>query len=115
MKRLLISAVLLLAFSSVAYGGGLLTLNIGEAERTYQGDGHFYIIHFTYDAGLSMIPATSPVGQLHYSALITVSEIVNGAKKEIATFNGQYTERGCFEDDPQTLVEMALKMKKKVG
>jgi hypothetical protein len=102
-RRLLDTLVIIFVLSSAAYAA--------DAERTYQGDGHFYIIHFTYNTEFAMIP--SVVGaQPHYTASITVSEIIDGAKKEISSFGGQYTEKGCFEDDPKSLVEQALKLQK---
>lgn len=81
-----------------------------QAQRAYQNSGHFYIIDFDYNTEWATVPVTNPPGQPHYSAKITVSEIVDGEKKELATFGGQYTEKGCFEDDPASLVTQALKI-----
>lgn len=81
------------------------------AQRTYAENGHYYIIHFLYDTMLAYIPATYPEGKLHYDAVITVNEVIDGKEILIATFGGQYTHDGCFEDDPKYLVETAIKIR----
>lgn len=60
-------------------------------------------------------PATFPPGQSHYKATITV--YVYGQSGDSAwlvpfrPFPGQWTEQGCSEDDPTTLVKYALEHK----
>jgi hypothetical protein len=82
------------------------------AQRTYQEAGHFYVIDFDYSTDYATIPLTNPPGQPHYNAEITVYEIVDGNKKQLAIFGGQYTANGCFEDDPKYLVDKAKQITK---
>lgn len=91
-----------------------ITFDTQTAERTYQDSTGFYIIHFEYDASFCTIPDTYPSGQPHYQAMITVYQIIDGAKVVIGeSFGGQYTEKGCFEDDPTYLVATAKKLGRK--
>jgi hypothetical protein len=85
------------------------------AERTYQDSTGFYIIHFEYNTASCSIPLTNPPGQPHYFATITVYKIVEGKKTQIGEpFSGQYTENGCFEDEPSYLINSAKQQSKKV-
>jgi hypothetical protein len=80
------------------------------ATRDYQFDDRFFIVRYEYNPfGITSVPSTMGESQAHYSANITVSEIVNGRAVELSKHGGVYTERGCFEDDPKTLVLNALK------
>lgn len=80
------------------------------ATRNFSIAHHFYTVKYEYNDSYASIPATYPPGVAHYSAWITVSEVVNRATSAIGKpFAGQYTMEGCFEDDPSTLVESALK------
>ena len=101
MRRFLMCLFICLVLTSTAFAG--------EAERTYQADGHFYVINFVYDPMYAFVPAVIGNAQAHYDAKISVYEVVNGEKQLIASFGGQYTENGCFEDDPKSLVEYARK------
>ena len=78
--------------------------------RTYTTDGHVYVVEYDVeDTGSYAVPLTLPVGQPHYNATITVSEVVEGRQQLVtAPFAGQWTPRGCFEDDPESLVKEAL-------
>jgi hypothetical protein len=82
-----------------------------EAERTYENYGHFYVVHFSYTTRSYSVPATMS-GQPHYSATISVYEVLNGGKKLLSEFEGKYTEKGCFEDDPKSLVKYAIEKAK---
>lgn len=44
-------------------------------------------------------------------AIITVYEVIRGEKIIIGKpFDGKYTEKGCFEDNPKYLLEKAKKL-----
>ena len=50
----------------------------------------------------------------HYDATITVYKVVDGKKERVTEpFSGTWTAKGCFEDSPDTLVNMAIKLAKK--
>lgn len=85
-----------------------------RATRLHRADGRFYAIRAAYDrCGIATIPSTWPLSAAHYDARITVYKIVGSRYQHIATFNGIWTERGCFEDSPGALVATALDIKKK--
>ena len=77
-------------------------------ERTWQDATGFYVIGFDIDMTSALIPMTNPPGQPHYAARITVALIVDGQKHVLDILRGQWTPEGCFEDDPATLVRIAL-------
>ena len=77
-------------------------------ERPYETDGHLYLVEYHVHQDDSYTVPAVRGGQPHYAATITVFEIVHGARHAIASpFPGQWTERGCFEDDPAALVSFA--------
>lgn len=79
------------------------------AERSAIVEGKLFVVQYNYyPYGAITVPATNPVGQAHYSSIITV---IDAEGKHVASFNGQYTEKGCFEDEPKMLVEKALKLR----
>jgi len=112
----------LLAVLSFAQSGwaGSVTPQAGDysfgnltRERTVERNDGFYVVQYDYSTqGVIMIPAVGG-GQAHYDAEITVFKVQDGKKKRIARFSGQYTDRGCFEDDPNSLVDRALILKDK--
>ncbi|HOZ62000.1 MAG TPA: hypothetical protein PK914_07745 [Smithellaceae bacterium] len=56
------------------------------------------------------VPFTNPPGQPHYSADITVYKIDKCDTVQIGyPFEGKYTPKGCFEDDPKYLISEAKK------
>ena len=71
---------------------------------------HLYLVEFELDgSSLISVPATNPPGVLHYSAAISVFEVVDGHQVAIGyPFSGQYTGGKCFEDVPEDLVLWAL-------
>jgi hypothetical protein len=108
--------VLILALVSACHGQ---TIGSASTELTYFGNstrkvvrtaelgGHFFVVEYLVNyGGTTFVPATYPSGKPHYGAVITVFEIVAGAKAQIGTaFDGQYTDdEGCFEDDPLSLI-----------
>lgn len=83
-----------------------------HAERTYTYSNRFFVVCYDYCTDYYMIPATLPPGEPHYSATITVYEVIKGEKIKVCEpFSGQYIEKGCFEDAPESLVQQALKIK----
>lgn len=81
------------------------------ATRTYEPKDHFYIIEFRYDPHVFTRPATSPAGDPHYHAKIKVFEVKEGKRLQIGPeFDGQYIERGCFEDKSEDLVARVMKL-----
>lgn len=83
-----------------------------HAERTVTYSNRFFVISYDYNTSSCLIPLTYPPGEPHYSATITVYEVIKGEKIKVCEpFSGQYIEKGCFEDNPETLVKQALKNK----
>lgn len=79
--------------------------------RTIKYDDKFYQVEYTYDKyGPVSLPAVANVdNQLHYDATIRVYEIEKGERHPIGfLMSGKYTERGCFEDDPELFVKRAI-------
>lgn len=69
----------------------------------------WYIVEYRYKkCGVHFMPAILGA-QPHFFATITVRH----RGKDIAVFDGQYTEKGCFEDDPEMLVKKALKIRER--
>jgi hypothetical protein len=105
MKKLLM--ILLISFLGAFY---FIESYAIQASRNYQDETGFYVIDFDFDNSYYLVPATNPPGQPHYQATITVYQIVDGKKIIIGeSFDGQYTEKGCFEDDPKYLIDKARK------
>ena len=87
-------------------------------ERTVVVDKDTYLVRYEvpdcsapdWSGCTSSVPATMPPGQPHYGATITVFKIAaKGEKVQLGqSFGGQWTDKGCFEDDPKTLTEYAL-------
>ena len=85
-----------------------------SAERSVFVDGRFYKINYEYQPQYAMVPLTSPPGQPHYTAVIQVYVLKeNGFTKVGESFGGYYTDAGCFEDDPTTLVNQAIEAQSK--
>src|SRR5689334_5985030 len=62
------------------------------ASRTVDIPHHFYIVEYDYDSGSATVPLTWPAGQSHYSAKISVFEVVDGEKRLLdKPFDGEYT------------------------
>jgi hypothetical protein len=118
----------LLALAAASYGQtlGTASTSLTTADLTYFGGstrtvvrtaelgGHFFVVEYLVQfGGLTFVPSTYPAGKPHYSAAITVFEVVGGSKVQIGkTFDGQYTDdEGCFEDDPLSLIELAYAKK----
>lgn len=65
-------------------------------------------IVFEFDDAFCSVPAIVGAGAVgHYDAQITVFR----RKKFIARFRGEFTFGRCYEDDPQTLIKKAKKLK----
>jgi len=97
---MMIALLLLLQFAPTAH-----------AQRTFEDSTGFYLIRFDYDTGWALTPSTYPPGQPHYTSLITVLQVIDGETGAIGEpFWGVYTEGGCFEDNPETLVQWAKKL-----
>lgn len=75
--------------------------------RNYSDDTDKYLIEFIYNPnGVTY----DPPGQNHYSAEITVYKIDKCDAVQIGyPFEGIYTPKGCFEDDPKYLISEAKK------
>ena len=91
----------------------IYTTSVAYAERKAEYSNKWYAICFEYDTSCAFVPATYPAGQYHYSAMITVWEIDKCNLRETRTkvcepFGGQYTEKGCFEDDSIYLIKQAI-------
>jgi hypothetical protein len=94
------------AFYSPEFG----YLNQKQAEITYKDSSGFYVIKFVYNDTYCMIPATYPAGCPHYSATITVYEVMDGDTVVIGKpFPGTYTGGKCYEDEPAGLIDQAKK------
>lgn len=88
---------------------------LSHAKRTLELPGHFILIEAEYDESWATVPATNPPGQPHYSAMIKVSEVLDGEQRLIAQIDdGTWTPNGCFEDDPLMLTELALRFALKI-
>lgn len=98
--RLLVFLILLLGFTFGEY-----------AERTYQEDGlGFFVIEYNYTTEWFTQPLTNPIGDPHYSATITIYQIINDKKVLLdKPFSGVYIVNGCWEDKPETLVKATMK------
>jgi len=109
----------LLLFASLTCGLAFGQVRIDSIptihERTISHGGKEYVVVYRVcDTCTMSVPATYPAGQAHYPAEISVFE--QRGLDRIAVFkpwDGQWTADGCFEDDPKTLVEAALKESKK--
>lgn len=88
-----------------------MTQKVATIRTLERADG-FYVIEYRYARSCASVPMTYPPGQPHYPAEITVFRVINGSGQKIGkSFRGQYTDLGCFEDDPKMLVEYAIKHK----
>ena len=79
-------------------------------ERTWAEHGHVYVVSYRVERPGMSIPLTNLPGGVHYDASITVFRVVEGRHQRVASFDGQYTDEGCFEDDPKALVQWALEL-----
>lgn len=103
----ILMATLLLA-AAPAWGQTLFTAGEKTVTRNYQISNEYYTIEFKFNTSWFSRPATLPAGHPHYAAKITVCQIINGQRLKVGdTFDGQYTEHGCFEDEPSSLVQRA--------
>jgi hypothetical protein len=110
MKLLAFALLAFLPLSAQITLTALATVSTQKAERTLAIEHHFYIVDYEYNPDYSEVPLTNPPGTPHYDATITISEVVDGRKKAVGSpFGGKYTLGGCYEDDPSTLIESALK------
>lgn len=80
-----------------------------SANRVAIVDGKQYTVEYIYKESGYKIPLTvNP--QHHYHAKISVYRNRGKSKRLIGQpFHGYYTEKGCFEDNPETLIRYALK------
>jgi|SRR5690348_17638376 len=107
-----LSIVLLLALMAAAFSN---PARVRVAHRNYREDGRRYIVEYMYSMDLTETPAfvtaTDRENNPHYQAEISVYELNGGARTLIApSFDGYYTELGCVEDKPSTLVHRALSL-----
>jgi len=74
--------------------------------RTWHHAGRTFVVLFEVAADAAIfVPLTSPLGQPHTAARITIYERAEGRLLQRgAAFDGYWTPQGCFEDDPETLV-----------
>ena len=80
------------------------------ATRTVTVEGTEYQVVYEYQPMYATIPLTNPPGAPHYTAVIQIKRFENGQFVNLGeSFGGQYTDNGCFEDDPETLVKELLK------
>jgi hypothetical protein len=88
---------------------------VRSVQRVYHEDGHTYIVDYTYSKDLierSAIPAASNhPNNPHYQAEISVYELRHGRRMPVGLpFDGYYTELGCVEDNPATLVHRGMSL-----
>jgi hypothetical protein len=103
MKKILL---FLLLFPFIGWTQGWATRD--HATRTYNDSTGWYHIEFDYDTRFATAPLTYPQGQPHYQAIISVYHIIEMRDSLLCQpFDGKYTEKGCFEDDPASLVAQA--------
>ena len=84
-----------------------------KQERTVDIGKHSYAVEYQVcDEGCMVaVPATYPPGQPHYAARVKVFEIKSGERTPIGKeFGAEWTPKGCFEDDPHWLVQLALRI-----
>lgn len=95
-------------------GTGIISLGwnppMSKQERGVYLHGHHWTVKYAVDMSHGFVPAVAgpDANNSHYDAKVTVfldgSEPLQIGK----TFDGMWTDKGCFEDDPATLVEKAL-------
>lgn len=83
-------------------------------KRTFADNTGYYIVKYSYNPdGTFYVPATSPYGKPHWPCIIDVYRSDNALDpicvRVCDTFKGQFTEDGCFEDNPENVVKQALK------
>jgi len=84
-------------------------------ERVAIVEKRIFIVQFYVLGGVPSFDTlvNGPDNQEHWHAEITILEVVNGEKVKLAgPFEGVWTERGCFEDDPEAIVKRWLETEK---
>ena len=71
-----------------------------------------FLFVFRYDTNVVEIPMTSPPGPPHYNSIVSVYKKKNNSYNLISSFNCQFTNGLCYEDDPRGLVTEALSLHK---
>lgn len=103
MKKIFIVILIVFGFSFSVYAS--------NATRNYQYGKRFFVIEFERNEDWCTVPAIANA-QPHWGAKISVFEIINGKQILVCDpFDGEYTAKGCFEDDPKMLVEKAIRIK----
>lgn len=107
-----LTALVLLAVAAAAFSN---PAQVRSAQRVYHEDGRTYIVEYVYSKDLIEKPAflSTSIHQYntHYQAEISVYEMGPHGRITIAPgFAGYYTDLGCVEDDPATLVHRALSL-----
>lgn len=105
-----LTVVILLALAAAAFSN---PARVRSVQRIYREDGHTYIVEYTYSKDLIERPAflATNVHQYnnHYEAEISVYEAGRHGRTLVGfPFDGYYTDLGCVEDNPATLVHRAL-------
>ena len=107
-----LTALALLAIATVGFSN---PAHVRSAQRVYREDGRTYVVEYVYSRDLIEKPAFLSTSlhqnNTHYEAEISVYESGRHGRTLIAPpFDGYYTELGCVEDNPATLVHRALSL-----
>lgn len=105
-------AAVLLGFAALAFSN---PAHVRSAQRIFREDGHTYVVEYVYSKDLIERPAFQATTirrvNTHYEAEISVYEVGRHGRVMIAPpFDGYYTELGCIEDKPSTLVHRAISL-----
>jgi hypothetical protein len=107
-----VTALALLACAAMAFSN---PARVRYAQRVYHEDGHTYIVDYTYSKDLIEGPAfpgaSTHRNNPHYQAEISIYELGHDGRTQVGMpFDGYYTELGCVEDNPATLVHRAMSL-----
>jgi hypothetical protein len=83
------------------------------AERIFHQGTNTYLLSFQFDDSWGSVPAINGPTQMHYGAVCTIYTIGNGKSVKVGEpVRCEYTEKGCFEDEPSMLIGKALEKPK---